>query len=65
MGKLTDRLIDRLIGTPEARANVQAARQRLAEVSAGITEETPEYLEANSAVIAAELDLPRWRRGPA
>ncbi|KAB1146803.1 hypothetical protein F7R91_14590 [Streptomyces luteolifulvus] len=56
--------IDRLIGTKEARAKVRAAQQHLEEVSAGITEETDEYLAANQAVIDAEEALPRWRRGP-
>lgn len=57
-------LINRVFGTPEARARVRAAQQHLEQVSAGITEETDEYLAANQAVIDAEEDLPRWRRGP-
>ena len=57
-------LFNRVFGTPEARASVRAAQQHLEEVSAGLTEETPEYLAANDAVIAAEEDLPAWRRGP-
>lgn len=60
MGKL----INRVIGTPEARARVRQAQQHLEEVSAGITEETDDYLAANQAVIDAEQALPRWRRGP-
>ncbi|MEV7364272.1 hypothetical protein [Streptomyces sp. NPDC091299] len=57
-------LISRVFGTPEARAKFRAARQHLEAVSAGITEETDEYLAANQAVIDAEQGLPRWRRGP-
>ena len=60
MGKF----INRMFGTPEARARVRAAQEHLEEVSAGLTEETDEYLAANQAVIDAEEDLPRWRRGP-
>jgi hypothetical protein len=56
--------IDRIIGTPEARAAHTAARTELAEVSAGTTEETDEFLAANDAVIQAEQALPKWRRGP-
>ena len=44
------------------RAKVRALRARLVEVCAGITDETPEYYEANDAVEAGLDELPRWQR---
>lgn len=51
----------------KARNDLAAARQNLAAVSSGITEETPEYRTANRQVIAAEeaaktAGVPWWRR---
>lgn len=40
----------------------KAARKNLERVSSKIREETPEYLAANDRVIAAEKDIPWWRR---
>ena len=56
--------IDQIFGTPEARANHNAAREELAEVSSRTREETDEFLAANDKVIAAEKALPKWRQGP-
>ncbi|MCG5460865.1 hypothetical protein MED01_004291 [Micromonospora sp. MED01] len=40
----------------------KAARENLERVSSKITEETPEYLAANDRVIAAEKNVPWYRR---
>ncbi|MEU7975202.1 hypothetical protein AB0B48_24500 [Micromonospora sp. NPDC049089] len=40
----------------------KAARKNLEQVSSKIMEETPEYLAANDRVIAAEKNVPWWRR---
>ncbi|MEU4399802.1 hypothetical protein [Micromonospora orduensis] len=48
--------------TRKARAALRAARRELERVSAGITEETDEYLDANARVIRAEKRLPWWKR---
>jgi hypothetical protein len=53
------RLIDRLIGTPAARAAHRDAKDDLAEIT---DPETPDYLAANDAVVTAEQHLPKWRR---
>ncbi|GAA2217994.1 hypothetical protein GCM10010400_75030 [Streptomyces aculeolatus] len=55
--------MDRIIGTPEARAAHREAREHLDEVSRRDREETDEFLDANNRVIETEKDLPRWRRG--
>ncbi|MCA1224297.1 hypothetical protein [Streptomyces sp. 8L] len=58
------RRIDRLIGTPEARAAHRQAKQHLAQVTDRDRDETPDYYAANQAVIDAEQQLPKWRRYP-
>jgi len=58
------RPLDKLIGTPAARATHRAARQHLDTVSRRDRDETPDYIAANDAVIDAEQNLPRWRRYP-
>lgn len=60
-------LKDKLLGKPEALARLRAADRALhdnqaREIAAGITTETPEYLELNAAATAAAADLPLWRR---
>lgn len=52
----------------EANQRLRAARDALQELSererrAGVTEETPEYLAANRAVIDAEPGASWWVRG--
>jgi hypothetical protein len=45
-------------GHDAGRAELRQARQHLAEVSDGLTEETDDYLEANGQVVQAEEKLP-------
>jgi hypothetical protein len=48
--------------TRQQRQDLIAARQHLAEVVADIDDVTDEYLDANTAVIAAEQPLAWWQR---
>ncbi len=49
-------------GYDAERAALRDARAQLAEVSAGLTEETDAYLDANDTVIEAEKPLPWYLR---
>lgn len=67
MGKRTDKVI----GTEADRKKLKAARDNLEKVCADevkknggkpLSDETPAYVKANKAVIAAEKALPFWGR---
>jgi hypothetical protein len=59
--------MDKVIGTPAARATYRKAKDALHEQSeqdrkAGRHDESDEFTAANDAVIAAEQNIPAWRR---
>lgn len=56
------RFIDKIAGTSEARATYRDAKDELERVSKRDGAETDDYLDANSAVVQAEADLPWYRR---
>ncbi|MFJ3699517.1 hypothetical protein ACIPW9_36235 [Streptomyces sp. NPDC090052] len=58
------KLFRKIAGTPEARTAHRKAKDELERVSRRDRDETDAYVAANQAVIDAEQDLPRWRRGP-
>lgn len=54
------RLLDKLIGTPDARKTYRDAKQTLADAPRDETNNA--FLTANQNVIDAEQHLPKWRR---
>lgn len=67
MGKKTDKVI----GTKEDRKNLKAARENLEKVSdrlvkgngnKPVSDDNPQYVKANKAVIDAEKNVPFWGR---
>lgn len=58
------RLLDKLIGTTEARKTYRDAKETLADVGRRDRDETDAFLAANQTVIDAEQHLPKWRRYP-
>jgi hypothetical protein len=55
-------LFKKIAGSSEARSTYRDAKNELERVGRGRSE-TAAFHAANRAVIQAEQDLPRWRRG--
>lgn len=56
------RLISKIAGSPEARTTYRAAKGDLERVTKRDRTDSDAYLDANSAVIKAEQNLPWYRR---
>lgn len=55
--------MDRIVGTPEARAAHREAKDELESVTRRVECDSDEHVAANDRVVEAEQNLPRWRRG--
>ncbi|WP_407563331.1 hypothetical protein [Streptomyces sp. 184] len=55
--------MDRIIGTPEARAAHREAKGELDRVTRRVECDSGEHVAANDRVIETEQALPKWRRG--